>query len=319
MTFVVDGVTVHGTYLHPPGAGEPVPAAVLIAGSGPTDRNGNSPAVPGSMNTLRHLAATLASDGIATLRYDKLGSGTTGMGRFAAHPGRVGLKPFTHEARAALTFLARRPGVDSRQLSIYGHSEGALFALLVATDHAKHTPPVQSLGLIEPLSKRYLDVLSEQVTTQVHQQRASGRIDKHTAHQALSQMRKAVRQLRSKGTVPPDLGFGLDHLFRPDTLRFLREADAIDPADLAAKLPATTPVLITCSDTDIQVSCADVQHLAAAVTPRALDFVHLKGVDHVLKEDRSRTAAHYGEDLPFSRQLITAVHTFTTKDPGAHE
>src|SRR5437867_4819884 len=56
-----------------PATKQPIPVALIIAGSGPTDRNGNSPALPGSNNSLKMLAEGLASRGIASLRYDKRG------------------------------------------------------------------------------------------------------------------------------------------------------------------------------------------------------------------------------------------------------
>lgn len=97
---------------------------LLIAGSGPTDRNGNSPLLPGPVDTLKTVADWLSADGAASLRYDKLGSGQTGLGRFATNPGAIGIAPFEQEAVAALNFLADQRGVDRSRLSVIGHSEG---------------------------------------------------------------------------------------------------------------------------------------------------------------------------------------------------
>lgn len=265
------------------------------------------------MNTLANLADALSADGVASLRYDKLGSGATGLGKYAANPDSIGLDVFSHEAQAALRFLASQPGVDRARLSAYGHSEGALFALLLATDSSGSAPSMHSLGLLEPPSKRYLDVITEQVVAQADQQRKSGQITEEQSDEVRHLVKRAVKQLRTKGTVPADMPYGLSTLFAPSSLKFLREADAIDPATLGAKLPAAMPVLVTCSDADIQVSCSDVEHLADAITSTGLDLVHLTGVNHVLKEDPSRTPANYGKDLPFSSQLTAALGTFVTK------
>src|SRR3954451_6656475 len=62
--------TVAGTLAVPPAPGK-VPVALIIAGSGPTDRDGNSPLIPGKNNAYRQLAEALAKEGIASLRYDK--------------------------------------------------------------------------------------------------------------------------------------------------------------------------------------------------------------------------------------------------------
>lgn len=313
VSFSADGLTVHGTFRHPKAISSAIPAALLIAGSGPTDRNGNSRMVPGSMNTLANLADVLAADDVATLRYDKVGSGRTGLGRFAKDLNTIGVGDFAQQAQAALRFLSSRPGVDRARLSVYGHSEGALFALLLATESADTVPTVHALGLLEPLSRRYLDIIRAQVLAQAAQQRSSGQITPAQQDEVTKLLRQAVTQLREKGTVPTDMPYGLNTLFTPSSLKFLREADAIDPARLGAALPRMMPVLLTCSDADIQVSCADVHHLAAAITSTGLELVQLTGVDHVLKQDASRTAQNYGKDLPFSSQLIAKLRQFATE------
>ena len=316
VTFQADGVSVHGTFRHPSHGSGTQPAALLIAGSGPTDRNGNSRLASGTLGTLANLAGVLSADGVASLRYDKLGSGSTGLGPFAQKPNDIGLDVFTHEAQAALHFLATQPGVDRDRLSVYGHSEGALFALLLATGDvgsASPVPAVHSVGLLEPLSQRYLDLITEQVQAQAAAQLTSGVITKAQSDEVTKLLRQAVTQLRTKGTVPANMAYGLSSLFAPSSLKFLREADRVDPATLAAKLPKSMPVLVTCSDADIQVACDDVRQLADAVTSSGLDFVRLKGVDHILKEDPSRTPANYAKDLPFSSQLTAALGAFDTR------
>jgi uncharacterized protein len=65
-----DTCTIHGTLLVPSVAGK-IPVVLIIAGSGPTDRDGNSRALPGKNNMYTRLADSLAAEGIASLRYDK--------------------------------------------------------------------------------------------------------------------------------------------------------------------------------------------------------------------------------------------------------
>ncbi len=101
VSFAAGGLTVFGTYRHPRTRTTTVPAALLIAGSGPTDRNGNTSAVPGGTDTLRTLAHWLSDDGVATLRYDKLGSGQTGLGPYRDKPQTIGIAPFEKETAAA--------------------------------------------------------------------------------------------------------------------------------------------------------------------------------------------------------------------------
>jgi len=76
-----DGATLAGTLLLPAWSElQRVPGIVLVAGSGPTDRDGNNPLVPQHIDVLKFIAELLAAAGIATLRYDKRGiGGSTAM------------------------------------------------------------------------------------------------------------------------------------------------------------------------------------------------------------------------------------------------
>ena len=81
VTFVADGLTVHGTYRHQHGD-QKGPAALLISESGRTDRNGDNN-VAGPIGNMRQLAGYLSDHGVASLRYDKVGTGQTGLGPYA--------------------------------------------------------------------------------------------------------------------------------------------------------------------------------------------------------------------------------------------
>ena len=116
MTFVADGLTIHGTYRHP-AAETPAPAALLISESGMTDRNGDN-AVAGPVGNMRQLAEYLSGRGVASLRYDKVGTGATGLGPFAGRPADVGSAVLTSGARAAIRFLAGQSRTDAGRISI---------------------------------------------------------------------------------------------------------------------------------------------------------------------------------------------------------
>ena len=99
VSFQAGGLTVYATYRHPAAATSPMPAVLLIAGSGPTDRNGNSALLPGPVGTLQAVADWLSADGVASLRYDKLGSGQTGLGPYVGHPSGIGIVPSSRRPR----------------------------------------------------------------------------------------------------------------------------------------------------------------------------------------------------------------------------
>jgi hypothetical protein len=124
---------------------------------------------------------------------------------------------------------------------------------------------------------------------------------------------RVIASLGRTGTLPPGLqpGVGLASTFQRPLLE-LTQIDRYDPVAVAAKLPAHTPVLLTCSNADGQIDCAQEDHLAAGLTQALarLDFVHLDGVDHFLKEDITQNTADYNESLPFSAQLRAELKTF---------
>ena len=314
VTFEAGGVTIHGTYTHPGSAAAgTVPAALLIAAYGSsTDRNDNA---PGQMdrNTFVAVANWLSADGVASLRYDKLGSGQTGWGKYAAHPEQAGIGPYEQEAVAALTFLAGQRQVDRARLAVFGHSEGGIYALLLASGLAGPAPKVRAVGLLEPVPMRFLDTIEQSTIASLTREVMGGYI---TAAQAKSTEQAFVRMvasLRRTGALPPGMqpGAGLAYTFQRPLLE-LTQIDRYDPAAVAAQLPAHTPVLLTCSNADGAIGCALVDHLAAGLTQDSarLDFVHLDGVNHFLKEDITQNTADYNESLPFSAQLRAALKTF---------
>jgi uncharacterized protein len=315
VTFRVDQVTIYATYRHRRVATSG-PAALLIAGSGPTDRNGNSTiAGAQTLNSLRLLADQLSADGVATLRYDKLFSGRTGGGRFSLTPTAAGVDVFTAEAAGALRYLAAQPRTDPKRLSVYGHSEGGLYALLLATGHGGRVPAIRSLALIEPQSRRILDILR----TQIHAAfAAQQRADVLTAAQVRSYngaLETAIAAVRGNRAVPPGLPTGVAELFGPNVAPYLRDEDQYNLATVAARLPQTLPVLLTCSSADTQVSCADTDHLAVGLRRAGviLSSPRLTDMDHDLKHDTSRTPAGDARDLPLSPALVAALTTFTRR------
>jgi dienelactone hydrolase len=314
VTFQAGGVTIHGTYTHPSrAAAGTLPAAVLLGGSGSsTDRNDNAPGQP-DRNTLKAMASWLAAGGVASLRYDKLGSGQTGWGKYAAHPGRVGIGPYEQEAVAALNFLARQPQVDRGRLAVFGHSQGGIYALLLASGLAGHAPMVRAVGLLEPVPIRFLDLIGQSSIASIASLAQQGQITAAQAHSLQQALARAIASLRRTGTLPPGLPAGVAATFTGNgTLPELAQIDRYDPAAVAAKLPAHTAVLLTCSNADGYFGCAEVGHLAAGLSKASarLDFVHLNGVNHFLKEDITKDPAAFNQPLPFSAQLRAALNTF---------
>jgi uncharacterized protein len=123
VTFLNAGISLSGTLTVPSGAG-PFPAAILLAGSGPLDRDetdsGHRPFLV--------LADHLTRNGVAVLRYDKRGIGKSTGGYDAATTA-----DFAADAQAALDFLRTRKDLDARNIGMIGHSEGGIIAPLIAS------------------------------------------------------------------------------------------------------------------------------------------------------------------------------------------
>lgn len=292
VSFDANGLTVQASYRT---NGQPGPAALLLTESGPNDRNGDNTVV-GPVGNMRHLADALSDNGVASLRYDKVGTGKTGLGHYQQKPTDVTGTVYTAEATAALRFLADQPATDDNRLSIYAVGEGAVRAMTLA---GAGDPKIHSLALLQPLPNRYLDLITSRV-------QASATPD------VLAQWQAAVEQIRTTGTLPAKLPEGLSAMVNPANLKAIIEADAIDPVKLAAALPAGMPVLLTCSDADKQATCAAEQPLIDALRHTALTVVELKGVNHVLRDDPTDSIANYGKPGPLSPQLLDALTKFVS-------
>lgn len=304
VSFVADGLTIHGTLRHQRD-GDATPAAVLISESGRTDRNGDN-AIAGPVGNMRQLAELLSEHGVASLRYDKVGTGATGLGPYAGAPADIGSAVYTAGARAALQFLSEQPGIDRERLSAYGLGEGAIHAMALAA-----AGEVSAAGLLQPLAGRYLDLITARVRNDVAAAVRAGRKTQREADDVVAAWTAAVAQVRADGTLPPDqLPDGLGAILNPGNVKAVREADAIDPLATAADIPDTTRVLLTCSDADAQATCAVVAPLAAALEHTRLTEVKLDGVSHVLRDDPNDSVANYAKGGPLSPQFAAALEEF---------
>ena len=307
ITFEADGLTLHGTYRHR--GDDRGPAALLISESGRTDRNGDNN-VAGPIGNMRQLAEYLSGHGVATLRYDKVGTGDTGLGPYANRAADVGSAIYTDGAKAAVRYLAGRPGTDAGRISVYALGEGSVHAMSLADDTSPGAPRIHSLGLLQPLPARYLDLISSRVVADVAEAVRTGAKTQQQGDQVLGAWRAAVGQVRSTGTAPAQLPDGLGAILAPGNVKAVAESDAIDPLELAARIPSGTPVMLTCSDTDGQADCADMKPLVDALAHTALQYVVLKGVNHVLRDDPTDSVANYAKPGPLSPQLTAALDQF---------
>ncbi|GAA3439916.1 alpha/beta fold hydrolase [Kutzneria kofuensis] len=306
--FVVDGTTTYGT-LHVPAhrPGARLAVALLLPGSGPTDRNGDQP--PGfTPATLRLIADVLGQDGVISLRFDKYFTGRTGPGRYRDDPGRIDMAAFTRQAVAAYDVMREQPETDQHALLIVGHSEGGLQALLVA--RAARPKPV-GLALLEPQDLPALDMMDYQVAGQLDQAAAAGVITREVAERNKAAVREGITDFRARHPVVvegllPGVAALLRDLDNPLKSRFIHSVDAIYPPDVARRIGPGTRVMVTCGTADTQVPCWTTSPLLRAlsaahatgpglrVLPEVDHFLHPAGtpVDDQILAESARLALH---------------------------
>jgi hypothetical protein len=280
------GGKLHGTLLVPAAGRAPYPVVLIIAGSGPTDRNGNSPMLPGANNSLRYLAEGLAAEGVASLRFDKRGVAESAM----ATKSESDLRFDTYIEDAVLWGQRLRADRRFSALVVAGHSEGSLVGAVAA----------QRLGAdgfvsIAGAGRRIDVIILEQVKPQF------------TAEQ-YAKTEAALKSL-AEGKTVPDVPAN-DILFRPSVQPYLISWLKYDPAAEVAKLKA--PVLVAQGTHDIQARPEDAKALAAAKPGAKLLLV--EGMNHVLKltpADPKQQAASYSDPaLPVAPKFLAEVVAF---------
>jgi pimeloyl-ACP methyl ester carboxylesterase len=280
------GVVLHGTLLLPAQTSGKAPVALIIAGSGPTDRNGNTPQMPGGNNSLKLLAESLATQGIASLRYDKRGVAASRTADMSEAELR-----FTHFSDDAAAWIAQlRRDARFSTITIIGHSEGSLVGMLAAQKERPNAF-VSLAGAGRPIA----DVLTEQLEKNLPPD------TKPEAMRVLSELRAG----RKVEQTPPSLAA----LFRPSVQPYLMSWLPLDPAAELARL--ALPALIVQGSTDIQITVTDAERLARA-EPRA-ELAVIDGMNHVLKEVReaSQQVASYSDPaLPLHPEVGRIVGAF---------
>ncbi|MEU0132752.1 alpha/beta hydrolase [Streptomyces sp. NPDC006296] len=288
VVFTADGTTVYGT-LHVPEhrAGRRLRSALLLPGSGPTDRDGNQ--LPGSApDTLSQLADAFGTEGVATLRFDKYGTGRTGLGAYRDHPEELDFPAFVRQAEAAYTSLRHQPETGPHAPLVVGHSEGAMTGLLLA---GTVRPRPAGLALLQPQAIRMLDLVALQLKAQLAEAVAQGQLTPEQQRTVGAAVDAAVTSLRARRPVDTtDLLPAIARLFEAfqgPSARFVMSDDAVHPPDTAAALRPGTDVLLTCGTNDAQVPCGTTDALTAALRRAHAGGpgrVTLPGVDHLLHD-----------------------------------
>jgi pimeloyl-ACP methyl ester carboxylesterase len=280
----------HGSLTLPAGRA-PHPVALLIAGSGPTDRDGNNPAAKN--DSLKMVAHALAEGGIACVRYDKRGIAASAAA--AKSEADLRFRDLVEDAAAWIRLLAKDPRFTS--VSVIGHSEGSTIGMMAAQD-----APVRT----------YVSIAGPQLNASaVLRTQLAGKLPPALAQQS-EQILVALERGERVDAVPPPLLV----LYRPSVQPYLIDWFKVHPLEEIKKL--RIPVLILQGDTDIQIPVSAAQALHVA-KPEA-DLVIVEGMNHVLKlvpNDQARQVASYSDpSLPVAPALNEALREFLLAHTG---
>ena len=286
---VTSSGTLYGSLLLPK-SDKPVPVVLIIAGSGPTDRNGNN-SFGGTNDSLKKLAWRLAQNNIASVRFDKRGVAQS----LPAAPDErmLNLDQYVSDAVAWGHLLNNDPRFG--KLFVLGHSEGALIASLAAPRMGA-SGVISIAGTARPVGQ----VLREQ-------------LQRNNLPPALLQrsfeLIHSLENGRTDNNVPADL----EVVFRPSVQPYLISLLRHDPTAAFAALKM--PALIVQGTHDIQVDVNDARLLKAAKPDAQLQLVD--GMNHVMRivpMDIKRQIQSYNDpNPPLSRELERAIVQFITK------
>ncbi|WP_203293237.1 alpha/beta hydrolase family protein [Luteirhabdus pelagi] len=273
---------IDGTLLLPENKTSP-PLAIIIAGSGPTNRDGNQMMMKN--NSLKYLAEGLVAEGVASFRYDKRIVKIMKMGTL--NEKKIQFDHFIEDAVTITDYFKS----DDRFGKIYliGHSQGSLIALVAAQDRADGVISIAGAG------QEIDDVIVDQLKKQ-----APGLADN---------ARTSFDDLRVNG-VAQNYSEGLASIFRPAIQPFLLQWMQYNPQEEIAKL--NVPVMIINGTKDLQVQESEAEALRKA-KPGA-EYLLVENMNHILKEikgdDIENSKSYNDPRLPVMPEVISAISTF---------
>ncbi len=275
--------TLYGTLMIPAST-KPPTVVLMISGSGPTDRDGNSALTKN--NAYRLLADSMAAHGIASLRYDKRGIAASSTAMSKEEDLRF--EDYVNDAAAWANLL----NADKRfsRVVVMGHSEGSLIGMIAA-----QRAGAKAFVSLEGASETADAVLRRQFMA---------------APGGIADLAFPILDSLTKGKIVEKAPPMLAMVFRPSVQPYLISWFKYDPAKEIAKLGM--PILVVQGTTDLQTLVADGEALAKANSHARLAII--EGMNHVLKlaeADRMKNIATYKDPgLPLAQDLITRVLEF---------
>ena len=292
--------TIYGTLLEPEQTPKPMPVVLILAGSGPTDRNGNN--LSGlHTNSYRMLAEALQQNGIASVRFDKRGVGASAAA--GVDESELRFEHYVDDAVLWIELLSQKsnhpaqsgtPPKEGNRYSkiiVAGHSEGSLIGMLACIQSERADAFISISGVGRPVG----EVLREQMSRQ-----------SRFVREAFLPILEELEQGNTVEDVPESLP-----LFRPSVQPYMISWLKYDPRLEIKKL--TIPILIIQGTTDIQVSVTDAENLLAA-NPNAKKVV-ITGMNHTLKSSSTtftflQRGTYTNPRYPLHKDLVPSIMQF---------
>ena len=271
---------IQGTLLSPKKRNN-TPLAILIAGSGPTDRDGNQAHL--TNNSLKYLAEGLAEKEITVFRYDK--RIIAQMNKGTVQEDKVTFEDGVNDALLVVNYFKKK----YKNIIIIGHSEGALIGILAA-----QKTPVSKLISLSGSGSNSATLIEEQI--------------KKNAPQLKEESQKILNLLK-KGEQVENVSPYLAPIFRKSVQPYLISWFKYNPTKEIAKMKI--PVFIIQGTNDLQVEKKEAQLLKEAQPKAQLLFV--EGMNHILKEVKTieeNQQSYLNPDIPISPKLIEAIAQF---------
>jgi len=261
-----------------------MPVALIIGGSGPTDRDGNNPSDL-KTDSYKELAHKLCGYNIATVLYDKRGIAKSW--KALKSESDIRFEDGVNDASDWIQLLKSDPRFS--KVIIIGHSEGSLIGMIAAQKNTDEYISIAGVG----------KTADKIITTQLKNQPESIR---DTAARIIDSL--------VKGVMVPKMPLNMLMLFRPSVQPYMISWFKYDPQTEIKKL--IIPILIIQGTRDLQVGVGEAQRLSAA-DPNA-KLVLIKGMNHTLKKvgksKKANTASYHNPSLPIDKELVTAIVTF---------
>jgi pimeloyl-ACP methyl ester carboxylesterase len=275
----------YGT-LTTPDLSKKFPVALIISGSGPTDRDGNN--LKMKNNSLKLLAEALAKNGIASLRFDKRGIGESKAA--AGAESSLVFEHYTEDAKSWINLLKQ----DKRfsKLIIIGHSEGSLIGMIAGTKADKF---ISIAGSGESADK----LLKTQISSKSNKQ--------------VEEMTFPIIDSLKSGNKVKKVDPMLNSLFRPSIQPYLISWFKYDPSIEIKKIHI--PILIIQGNNDLQVTVKDAENLAQA--NKNSELLIVDKMNHIMKiidgDQLANIASYSNETLPVSEEMVNKIVSFIQK------